>query len=231
MGRQDDASTVLADSREIDGLDAWLRDLAGLPIDADEQTHLDVALEYRASGTPRRPGECWRHPALRRPLGAPRAELTRALLLEESPDDDRWLFPNRLDEHDLLLASLGTGVGGLDDSSLGALSFTALGCWYYAHDRAADAIAAWENAVSSDPTSWQAWRNLGLAHYNTGRDLESARSCYARALALRPHDDRLAYEADQLASLAGVPIDRRLDSLSPDGVLLDRDDAPSSGRT
>ena len=215
MGRQDDASTVLADSREIDGLDAWLRDLAGLPIDADEQTHLDVALEYRALGDTQ---------AARRVLEASRAAPRLSVLRVPSspghsssrraPTTIAGCSPTGWTS--TTSCSPVWAPGWADSTTPRSVpSFTALGCWYYAHDRAADAIAAWEDAVSSDPTSWQAWRNLGLAHYNTGRDLESARSCYARALALRPHDDRLAYEADQLASLAGVPIDRRLDSLSP----------------
>ncbi len=214
VGRTDEASLLVAESLQLDGLDAWLQDLAGEPLAADEQTHLDVALEYRALGD---------HDAARRvlrdserapqPDGAPRVGLIRDLLLGRPPAPQPWTFPNRLDEHDLLRAA----------EPAGAVQ-AALGCWLYAHGRRSDAISAWSAATDLDPGDAVSWRNLGLALYNSGRDIEGAGRCYDRARGLRPEDARLLYEADQLAALAGVPVAERLITLAPGGRPADRDD-------
>ncbi len=50
LGREEEAETGLAAVRRLDPLDWQTRDLAGLPLDCDTQTCVDVALDYAAAG-------------------------------------------------------------------------------------------------------------------------------------------------------------------------------------
>ncbi|MCW2948437.1 MAG: Tetratricopeptide repeat protein [Actinoallomurus sp.] len=50
LGRTTEADARLEAARRLDPLDWWARDLAGLSLDCDAQTCLDVALDYAAAG-------------------------------------------------------------------------------------------------------------------------------------------------------------------------------------
>ncbi|MGD7788889.1 DUF5107 domain-containing protein [Propionibacteriaceae bacterium Y1700] len=217
QGRDDEARRLGRETLIMDPLEWWTRDLLGERLGCDEQTCLDVALEYRRLGD---------HDAVRRvlhtaraaatPYGSPRAGAVIALLLGESPRaGGDWEFPDRLDEYDVLRTA------DPDNPVVNAL----LGTWLYAHDRSADAIDCWRTAVAADPNDWVSWRNLGLAQHNDAGDARAAHHSYARALAVMPDQPRLRYEADQLAARLGRPISERLRALSTDGEPLDRDDA------
>ncbi len=218
-GRTDAAEELLAETRRIDPLHWWSADLAGLPMTCDAQTCLDVALEYVSAGETEsalrvldRAAEAERHAPLGAPAAGPLIAYHRARLLHrlDRPEEataaldtaknssDRYCFPGRLDDADLLADRRAEEPG---DHRAAALH----GHWLYAQGRVDDAVAAWRRAVELDPSDPVCWRNLGLAAYNHARDLEQAIACYDRAVAAAPDDARLWFEHDQLASRAGVP--------------------------
>lgn len=218
-----DANALLESARLLDPLDWWLRDLAGHDLTCDQQTCLDVALEYRRIGDV---DACHRllEMAAGRPVpwGSPAAgELLHLLDPSDSPvarASADWTFPNRLVEHDVLRAALDRDPG---DARAAAL----LATWLYAHLRHDEAIEWWTRAVTADPDDWMSHRNLGLALMNQRQDIAGAQEHYAKALSLAPDHARLRFEADQLAARAGRPLDERLAALRPDGTVVDRDDA------
>lgn len=100
-----------------------------------------------------------------------------------------------------------------------------LGNFWYAHRRYEEAIDCWERAANLDPTFATVQRNLGVAYVNKRGDLARGRSCYARALALDPHDARILFEADQLDKKMGLPPAQRLANLAEHaGLVAQRDD-------
>lgn len=219
-----------------DRLDWWLRDMDDQELTCDAQTCLDVALDYLGIGdntsAARVLATAARAPS---PSGAPAAGPIISLLRRELSSESAPLgslahcHPHRLDEHDLLVRAAGTVDDPADRGRIAAL----LGTWYYAHDRAAEAIEQWELATELTPEDATSWRNLGLARHNhaptgdlDGREgLRRARECYHRALQLAPGNDRLRYEYDQLAARAGVAPAERLATLAPDAIPPRRDDA------
>jgi len=232
LGRAAEAEAGLAAVRRLDPLDWWARDLAGLPLDCDAQTCLDVALDYAAAGFA---AEALRVLAraeqrLATQDGAgPLIGYHRAALLAGLGDDDgaraatrtadpRHCFPSRAEDAAVLFAALDRDP---EDGRAASL----LGHWLYHHGRHADAIACWRRAVEHDPADVVAWRNLGVAAFNVHHDPAEATACYERARALAPDDARLWYESDQLAKRTGTPPEERLARLErrPD-VVAARDD-------
>lgn len=227
LGRSVEADQALHDQLRMDPLHWWARDLAGLPVDTDAQTCLDVALEYAACGDTaaalrvlqtaeqadrsRDPGA----PAL-----GPLVDYYRWAWLQRAGDshtaaaaadrarsaDDHSCFPARLEDADLLEAVIAARP---DDPNAHGL----LGHWLYAHDRGRDAVQHWQQAVGIDPGRPVIWRNLGLAAVNLDHDLTAARTCYRRALELAPQGARLSYENDRLAELSGETAAQRLETL------------------
>jgi tetratricopeptide (TPR) repeat protein len=250
LGRTTEAEAGLAAVRRLDPLDWWARDLAGLPLDCDAQTCLDVALEYAAAG--------FTAEALR---VLDRAEQRLADESDQSDQSDghgAWPLPrsgagpllayHRAD----LLAGLGDEDGAraavaavrtlehcfpnrpedalvlsraLDREPADARAASLLGDWMYHHHRYDDAIACWRRAVEHDPSDVVAWRNLGVSAFNVQGDTSEATACYDRALALAPGDAKLAYESDQLAKRTGTPPRERLTRLERRrDVVAARDD-------
>ncbi|WP_329237787.1 DUF5107 domain-containing protein [Actinoallomurus sp. NBC_01490] len=245
LGRTEEADAALAAVRRLDPLDWWARDLAGLPLDCDAPTCLDVALDYAAAGfaaealrvleraeerladeEPGAPGE-WRRPRSGAgPLLAyHRADLLAALGEDAGPaldrartTDARYCFPGRAEDALVLARTLER-----DPSDARAASL--LGHWLYHHHRHDEAVACWRRAVEHDPADVVAWRNLGVAAFNVRGDAAEATACYDRALALAPDDAKLWHESDQLAKRTGTPPEERLARLErrPD-VVAARDD-------
>ncbi|MGH3379293.1 MAG: DUF5107 domain-containing protein, partial [Actinoallomurus sp.] len=253
LGRTAEAEAALEAVRRLDPLDWWARDLAGLPLDCDAQTCLDVALDYAAAGFPA--------DALR--------VLDRAVarLADEGPPASRagdgvaaWPRPRSgagplLAYHQAaLLDRLGDARGAaaaaerartadarycfpnrpedaralshaLDRDPSDGRAAALLGHWLYHHHRHADAVAHWRRAVEHDPAEVVAWRNLGVAAFNVEDDPAGAAACYERALALAPDDARLWYESDQLAKRTATAPEERLARLErrPD-LVATRDD-------
>ncbi|GAA2110421.1 DUF5107 domain-containing protein [Microlunatus panaciterrae] len=233
------AEAALADQLALDPLDWWARDLAGQPLQADPQTCLDVALEYEKAGEPvealRVLEVAWGNeerlvagaPAARPLVGYYQARLLQrmgrdvasAVAAERSAGaDDRYCFPGRLDDADLLRETCLLGTPAARPHAL-------LGHWLYSVGRRDEAAAAWRSAVELDPTDSVCWRNLGLAAYGSG-DLDLAADCYQHAVAAEPQEARLWFERDQLAQRAAVPPADRMTTLSDNLTLVQsRDDA------
>jgi tetratricopeptide (TPR) repeat protein len=249
LGRTAAADAELEAARRLDPLDWWARDLAGLALDCDAQTCLDVALDYAAAGftadalrvldraeerladeEPRNTGV----PAWTRPrsgagplIAYHRADLLAALgdsgAAAVAAEHARTADPRHCFPNraeDALALSR-----ALDRDPSDGRAASLLGHWLYHHHRHADAVAHWRRAVDHDPSDVVAWRNLGVAAFNVEGDTAEATACYERALALAPDDARLWYESDQLAKRVGTPPEERLARLEPrHDVVAARDD-------
>ena len=239
LGRDDEASRVLAETRRLDPLDWWSRDLNGETPQTEPQTLADIAIDYRAAGDSdsalrlidlaidKAP---YANPGL---VGAvPLAFYYRAHILASLGDDagasraltDAAGTPRgtcqlgRLDDYDVVKwASLRQP----DDATAHAL----LGNWLYHVGRQVDAQTEWGAAVQTDARDAISWRNLGVAAWNIDHDADTAHSCYERARGVRPNDAKLLYEFDQLQARRAVPIAQRLATLqSASGLVAQRDD-------
>jgi tetratricopeptide (TPR) repeat protein len=100
-----------------------------------------------------------------------------------------------------------------------------LGNFWYAHRRYAEAIDAWEQARTLDPSFPTVHRNLGLAYMNKRDDAQAAHQAYEQAFALDPSDARVLFELDQLDKQLGRTPAARLARLEQYPALVDsRDD-------
>jgi tetratricopeptide (TPR) repeat protein len=99
-----------------------------------------------------------------------------------------------------------------------------LGCLMYHHQRQADAIESWERSVHLDSAYAPAWRNLGIAYFNTCDDAERAQAAFQHAMEAAPEDARLLYEQDQLQKRLGYEPKARLASLLSHRSLVNRRD-------
>ncbi|WP_082581113.1 DUF5107 domain-containing protein [Leifsonia sp. Root227] len=239
LGRDADALQVLDAARALDGLDAWLNDLAEAHASGDAGTLRDVAGEYRSLGLTveaLRVLDAAAQVAVERPIpgaGDPLALIhyARAELLEEL---------GRASEAAIALqAARAVSVdrcfaGGRDDARLlerrirrtgDGRAHALLGHWLYFHRRYDEAIEHLTRAVEEQPDDAVSLRGLGLAAYNVqGRPDEAVR-WYRSAVAAAPGDAKLRYEADQLARRIGASPEQRLAQLVDAGDLIaERDD-------
>ncbi|GAA1323756.1 DUF5107 domain-containing protein [Pseudonocardia xinjiangensis] len=239
-GRHERAAEIAGATLALDPLDWWTRDVLGLPVTADAQTCLDVAVEHAGVGeldaalrmldlaAEREPARAIGQTATGPLLDYHRADLLQRLGRADDArqarerartGDATWCFPARLDDALVLERAVAADP---EDARARAL----LGHWLYAHDRRGDAVAAWRASGDLDPTDPVVWRNLGLAAHNHLGDAESAREAYDRALAAAGPDARLLFESDQLDARRGVPPQRRLERLLAARELVEsRDDA------
>ena len=247
--RHAQAEALLARTLQLDPLDQWARDLAGLPSSADAPTLLDVAVEYSAAGfgaDALRVLDLAAAAANANALGqvqvAPLVHYHRALLLDAAgrPQEaqaahaqahqvDRTLCqPSRAAD---LRALEGALVHG--DDSLAAML---LGNWHYDKRRYAEAVEFWQRAEAGllaagtgnaqDHDSLViVLRNLGIAAHNVHGDGVVALEYFERARALEPQDAKLLFEYDQLAARLGASDATRLQRLEGNSALVEsRDD-------
>ncbi|AXE40084.1 DUF5107 domain-containing protein [Acidipropionibacterium virtanenii] len=228
--RTAESRATITAALEVDGLDAWARDLNGDAATADATVMLDVALEYANAGFADRAAKALEAVvdlAPRQPSGqvnvGPIACLHLATLRLSDGDrggaaeavhranglDITSAHPSRLDDERALrivAAQFPTDP----------LSVSLQGHWLYAHGRHEDAIASWEGGIARGAGAGLAavlHRNLGIASYNVVQDVERATLHYDRAIALAPQDAKLRFEADLLAARAGAGSETRLASL------------------
>ena len=128
-----------------------------------------------------------------------------------------YCFPNEVE----CVAALETAIAH-DPTDARAPYY--LGNFWYAHRRYDEAIGAWEQARSLDPSFPTVHRNLGIAYANKRGDFVQARACYTAAFALDPTDARVLFEYDQLAKRLGVLPAERLAFLTQHMDLVDRRD-------
>lgn len=238
LGRDEEAIRILDDLATIDALDHWAAVVRSLIDDGtpsipaasrnDAQTVLDLVFDFVEAGFTDEAialldahhaadvDDC----AVPNPLS--RSQMTRyvkAWLTRDPADleDARaqspdHFFPSRLEEMAIL------------EWAGDPLACYALGNLLYDKRRHLDAIAAWEQAASTDIP--QVHRNLAIARWNAHRDGDAARAGYLKAIELDPADPRLVSEYDQLRSkLNDAPADRLAFLQEKKDLVLTRDDA------
>ncbi len=243
-GRSERAVSEIDALLAIDPLDHWAAVVSGIvrhgrveiPATSrnDAQTILDLALDFVEAGFNEYALQLLdaHHAGPVTPVAVPnpleRTAMTRYLKawltgdsvdLEEarasSPDH---FFPSRIEE--MIVLEWALRQPGRDP-----VAAYGLGNWMLDRGRHADAIAAWERAVTDQAQIPQVFRNLGIACWNHERDGQRAAECYRTARQLDPVDARILYESDQLSRKRNRPIQERLDFLSLNrSLVLERDD-------
>ena len=71
-------------------------------------------------------------------------------------------------------------------------------------------ISNYRKSLELDPGNVRAWRNLGLSLVDTQGDMEEARQCFEKALALAPKDSRILMELDRVKKSLGQSGEERL---------------------
>ncbi len=90
------------------------------------------------------------------------------------------------------------------------------------------AIFEWEKSVALDDSSAAVHRNLGIAYARVKGDLPAGVASLEKAIARAPQDPRLYFEWEEVADLAGVSPEARLEVLERNhDVIVRRDDALS----
>jgi tetratricopeptide (TPR) repeat protein len=253
LGKHELAASTLEDTLKLDRLDFWslnelvlvnqaqgktqafdkynlqLQELIG----EDIQTVLDIAFDYAAAGlfndatewlmrlavTP----EHIRYPMVYYALGffaqqQGENEKAHAYYQKASQIPPDYCFPFRLEEMLILQQAL-----EVDPNDSRAAYY--LGNLLYDKDRHDEAVSLWETSCQLDPSFAIPWRNLGLAAYNHGRDLEKSLTYYQKAYEVNPRDPRLLFELDQMMKRARIPPKERLNLFEAHKELVfQRDD-------
>jgi tetratricopeptide (TPR) repeat protein len=221
FGREEEASALLEATLALDPLDDWARHLAGCPLNCDNQTRLDLALDFVRAGQfsdavavleaadmqssdGSGPMVWYTLGHLRARMGAAsKAAACYSKARRTRPD---YCFPNRLEEIAIL-----ENARRADPRDPRAPYY--LGTLLYGRRRHREAIALWEEAARLDPSYSVVWRNLGIGYFNVLRDPRKARRAFDRALRANPGDARVLYERDQLWKRTGEAPARRLAQL------------------
>ena len=233
LGKDLEAASCLAATRELDPLDNWSRYLESRTMPRDGQQRLDLAFDLlRAnflqdardvlavnqaeandgSSTMQLYGLAHVYHL----LGCPK-ESEQAYQLAATADP-AYVFPSRLEELLLLEAAI-------ERNPLDARAPYYLGNLLYDRRRHEEAIKLWGRAAELDPQFPTAWRNLGFGYYNIRHDQKNALDAFARAREAAPHDARIGYEQDQLLKRTGKSPERRLAALEQMlEVVAQRDD-------
>jgi tetratricopeptide (TPR) repeat protein len=232
-GNQDEASTVLAQTRSIDPLDHWSRHLALAHTPADNRALLDLVWDYVDCGQHQTAIDLLRAANMQSTDGSvPLLHYTLGYLLHRigrkderdrawqsaaaaSPD---YCFPHRLEEMLVLQAVIHTVPGDVRAPYY-------LGNLLYDRRRYDEAMDLWQRAATLDASFPTVHRNLGIALFNVRGDADAAVAAFDRAQAADPRDGRILYERDQLWKRCGVPPPRRLaELLRHAGLVATRDD-------
>jgi tetratricopeptide (TPR) repeat protein len=213
LARNDEATTLLSESLQLDPLHCWMRYLADGTLPSDEQMCLDLAFDLIRAGFMRDAAQVLESGADSPMILYTLAHATGSAAAyrkarNASPD---YCFPSRPEEMLVLEAAIRANP---EDPR--ALYY--LGNFFYARQRHRDAITCWERSVRYDPLFAIPWRNLGIAYFNVLGRKEKAAEAFDRAVSLNPKDARLVYERDQLwKRLRRAPrrrlaeLDKRLD--------------------
>lgn len=232
-GQRAAASDELAQSLRLDPTDVWTQYLSSGSIHCDNQTLLDLALDFWRSGLLDDATKVLSHARWDAEDGSvPTICYTLAFLSGESgrlEECDKWLakaqasspdfcFPSRLEE--ILILEFALRRNALD----GRARYY-LGNLLYDKRRYEEAIELWEAAVREHDALPTTWRNLGIAYYNVKNDLESAQTAFDAAFALDPSDGRIFFERDQLWKRTGISSSYRLTQMECHEKLVQaRDD-------
>jgi len=232
LGEDGAAKQVLNGWLAQDPLDVWAMHLLKGELIGDGQACLDIAWEYLDAGcyelamdvVDAAPASADDGVEAVRPIYRAYLqflsgdEQAAEATLDESRDGDtRFGFPSRLGELRML-------EWAVTQNPQHAAAFEMLGNWLYAHRRHAEAITQWEAAAQLDPRRSVAWRNLGIAQFNTNRDADQALHAYEQARAADPESPRLLIELNQLEKLTGVAPEPRMRRFEGNAQLVSRRD-------
>ncbi|RRA48476.1 DUF5107 domain-containing protein [Acidipila sp. EB88] len=221
LQRSAEAAMLLSEALERDPLDVWFRYLQAETIPESSQAAIDLALDMQRAGLLGEAKQLFEAVAGRvADSSSPMALYLLAWMHEQDGKADLaaqagrraatlppdYVFPSRLDE---MIALKAACLRNAQD----ARAPYYLGNYLYDRKRPTEAIEAWERATRLDPSFPTAWRNLGIACFNTLHDEPGALEAYERALQADPADARILYERDQLWKRTGVPARDRLAEL------------------
>ncbi|MGA2377709.1 MAG: DUF5107 domain-containing protein [Spirochaetia bacterium] len=129
---------------------------------------------------------------------------------EASP---QYVFPHRLESERVLRRAIECSPND------GRASYY-LGNLLCARDRAEEAIACWEKALSSESGFSVLRRNLGRAYWKVLRDPDRSIAEYRKAIECSPNDYKLYLELDKILQSCGREADRRkLVEAVPPGLM------------
>jgi tetratricopeptide (TPR) repeat protein len=233
LGRHDEASALLTETRAIDPLDQWSRHLALGDLPADNRALLDLVWDYVASGQYETAIQLLAAAdAAARDGSAPLVHYTLGYLehrLGRNDETERawqraaaappdYCFPHRLEDMLVLQAVIQAVPAD-------ARAQYYLGNLLYDRRHYDEAIELWQRAAALDAAFPTVHRNLGIALFNVRGDADAAVAAFDRAQAADPRDGRILYERDQLWKRTGIAPQRRLAELlrHPD-LVATRDD-------
>jgi tetratricopeptide (TPR) repeat protein len=233
LGRHEAASSVLAATAALDPTDAWTQYLSNGTVRCDNQTLLDIALDYSRAGLFGDASNILLQAQWNADDGSvPIVSYALAFLSSENgrPEESRkWLekaraasadfcFPSRLEE--ILILEWAVRQNPFD----GRARYY-LGNLFYDKRHYEEAIDLWEASLRAGAILPTVWRNLGIAYYNVRNDAESARKAFNEAFALDSSDARIFFERDQLWKRIGVSPKQRLSEMEAHNQLVQsRDD-------
>jgi len=250
LGRDHEATSILAETVALDPLDWWARFLQGGVLACDHQVRLDLALDHARAGLfaealeilaeipppPDKPADLTEAPPMRLPdasLGTkPLVHYYRGWICDHLGDVSsarRHRAAAAKADPDFCFPARLEEIAILQQAIAAnprdARAPFYLGNLLYDRRRHDDAITLWEQAVKLEPRNAVAWRNLGLGYHNIRQRPTAARRAYARAVQARPNDARLLYERDQLGKRLGDSPAKRLRELNrKESLVRARDD-------
>lgn len=130
---------------------------------------------------------------------------------ESLPSD--YVFPNAVEE----ILILQNAVSVLQNAPMAQYY---LGNLFYDKKQYDKAVACWEGAAADKPQFAMPYRNLSIAYYNKGQNVEKALHAIQTACDLEPNNSRFLLEYDQLSEKAGVSAAERLSALEKHSELL-----------
>jgi tetratricopeptide (TPR) repeat protein len=221
LGNQEESDRLLQETLTIDPLDPWARYLMDGSLPADNQTLIDLAIDYARAGLYAEGVEILAHANRKatdgsipvvfyaaayfyRQLGDIAAANTEYFQAAAAAPD--YCFPSRLEELIFLQAAIA-------NNPQDARAAYYLGNLFYDRGRQKEAVALWERSAHLDPSFSVVWRNLGVGYFNVLRNADLARAAFDKAFQANPTDARVLYERDQLWKRIGETPECRLAEL------------------
>ncbi|MES2221543.1 MAG: DUF5107 domain-containing protein [Acidobacteriota bacterium] len=233
LRRDDDAESLLLETRHLDVLDTWSRYLQTGEAPSDNQLSIDLALDYCRAGLWKEAANVLGGADIQCSDGSvPMVLYTLAWCYQISGEHQlattsrdkaaaaspRYCFPVRLEEIEILESAIAANPAD-------ARAPFYLGNLLYDHRRHRQAIELWERSAQLDGGFATVWRNLAFAYFNVCEDEARARHAFDQAFAADPQDARILYERDQLWKRTGTAPRERLRELKRHPELLEiRDD-------
>jgi len=232
MGQEEAASELLAQTRALDPLDSWSRFLDSAALPCDGHQILALGLLLAGSGLVEDAIRVLERADFSKIDGSsPLIHMALARCFDETGNDAQaerqlqaaaetlpsYCFPSGHEQLAILQYAIARRPGI-------ARFHCYLGNLLFHQKRHEEAIKAWELSTGLDASLAQAWRNLGIAYFNTRHDAQAAQRVFDQAFAASPEDARIFYERDQLQKRLKVPPAVRLAELCLHRALVEQRD-------